>query len=101
MTGDGGRAYRKALVEHGEAITRILSTVSPPTAAFMRTNFQLGLYPIGWIAEFAAKLETFREPIAKLEAALKRYGGHDVDCQTVIEQSCDCGYEAAVSHDAR
>lgn len=52
--------YTKSLVEHGKAVNAVLDSVSPETAAFLRENYQLPLYPLGFVQDQAAKLEAFR-----------------------------------------
>jgi hypothetical protein len=57
MDTESQRAYRERLVQHNEAVQKILSSCRPEVAAFMRRQFRLDMYPTGFVVEWAAALE--------------------------------------------
>lgn len=60
MAGAVNRQYADAVVKDAEALHRLLSRFPDDVQAFMRRQFQLSLYPLKWVEEFATALNEFR-----------------------------------------
>ena len=55
--------YRRDLIAHNDEVLRILAEFPADTAAFVRRNFQLNLYPADFAREWCAKVEAFKRDV--------------------------------------
>jgi len=52
--------YRAGVVAHMKAINQALAEYPEDVQAFMRRRFDLSLYPLGFLHDFARELDAFR-----------------------------------------
>lgn len=68
--------FAQHLMAHGEAVAAVLAKYPPSVGAFMRAQFNLSVYPLAWIEQFAAALDQFRVAEARVAGTGERASEH-------------------------